>query len=234
MKNLNILKKLIREELARIKEGHNEMENYMFFQNVKSISDATSQILQMDPQYVDSILSDGHQWAVDHIATSADDVSEVVTFLKNRGCMQESKFKDAFDTMAGGDLIGALQGKGGQSGYIGPPLGSSKFKKKGVLSTTDKKLQSIINSVTYLASDELSMLGFTNQEKRKVEEVDRILKELVVRAKEGSEQRNQAGNAPASVDEKKGFTSKYDSDPKLKGKQKNLPDALQDEIINSK
>lgn len=89
MKNLNILKKLIREELAKLKEGHNEMENYMFFQNVKSINDATSQILQMDPRYVDSILSDGHQWAVDHITTSADDVSEVHAFLVNRQPLME-------------------------------------------------------------------------------------------------------------------------------------------------
>jgi len=33
---------------------------------------------------------------------------------------------------------------------------------------------------------------------------------------------------------KKGFTSKYDEDPKLKGKQKNLPDALQARIVKSK
>jgi hypothetical protein len=89
MKNLNILRTLIREELAKLREGHNEMENYMFFQNVKSINDATSQILQMDPGYVDSILSDGHQWAVDHIATSADDVSEVHAFLVNRQPLME-------------------------------------------------------------------------------------------------------------------------------------------------
>lgn len=99
MKNLNILRTLIREELAKLREGHNEMENYMFFQNVKSINDATSQILQMDPGYVDSILSDGHQWAVDHIATSADDVSEVSSFLAHRQPMMENVNQSDLDSI---------------------------------------------------------------------------------------------------------------------------------------
>lgn len=99
MKNLNILKKLIREELAKLKENHSELENYMFFQNVKSINDATSQILQMDPGYVDSTLSDGHQWAVDHIATSADDVSEVASFLMHRQPMMEDMNQSDLDPL---------------------------------------------------------------------------------------------------------------------------------------
>jgi hypothetical protein len=91
MKNLNILKKLIAEEVVKvIKECDCEMENYMFFQNIKTIHEATKEILEMDPEYVDSILSDGHQWAVDHIATSADDVEEVYHFLSNRNSEEMS------------------------------------------------------------------------------------------------------------------------------------------------
>jgi hypothetical protein len=37
----------------------------------------------MDEDMVDSILSDGHAWAVDHIATAADDMEEVYHFLAN-------------------------------------------------------------------------------------------------------------------------------------------------------
>jgi hypothetical protein len=38
-------------------------------------------MLEMDEAKVDAMLSDGHNWAVDHIATSKDDVEEVFNFL---------------------------------------------------------------------------------------------------------------------------------------------------------
>lgn len=97
MKNLNILKKLIREELLKtLSEGENAMENYMFFQNLQTINRATSEMLKMDPRYVDAVLSNGHQWAVDHITTSADDVSEVHGFLMNRQPMMENEDDELF------------------------------------------------------------------------------------------------------------------------------------------
>jgi hypothetical protein len=37
----------------------------------------------MDPSTIDQIISNGHGWAVDHIATSKDDVEEVAGFLAN-------------------------------------------------------------------------------------------------------------------------------------------------------
>jgi hypothetical protein len=35
----------------------------------------------MDESKVDEMLSNGHNWAVDHIATSKDDIEEVFNFL---------------------------------------------------------------------------------------------------------------------------------------------------------
>jgi len=58
-----------------------ESNNYMFFQNLKTIQHAVSELLEMDPMQVDKLLSDGHAWAVDHITTSADDVEEVYHFI---------------------------------------------------------------------------------------------------------------------------------------------------------
>jgi len=55
----------------------------MFFQNLKTIRDAADAILGMNENMVDMILSNGHDWASDHIATSKDDVEEVYNFLKN-------------------------------------------------------------------------------------------------------------------------------------------------------
>jgi hypothetical protein len=40
-------------------------------------------MLALNPQEVDTLLSDGHGWAVDHISTSADDVGEVGTWMCN-------------------------------------------------------------------------------------------------------------------------------------------------------
>jgi hypothetical protein len=55
----------------------------MFFENLKTIKKMVDAMLQMDPAQVEEILSDGHGWAVDHIATSKDDVEEVGGFLMN-------------------------------------------------------------------------------------------------------------------------------------------------------
>ena len=57
--------------------------NYMFFGNLKIIKKHVDAMLQMDPEHVQEILSNGHDWAADHIATSKDDVEEVAGFLMN-------------------------------------------------------------------------------------------------------------------------------------------------------
>jgi len=58
-----------------------ESDNYMFFQNLKTIHHAVGELLKMDTMQIDSLLNDGHSWAVDHIASSADDVEEVYHFI---------------------------------------------------------------------------------------------------------------------------------------------------------
>jgi len=66
----------------KLKETHNEgIDNYMFFSNLKQMRDQLDEMLSMDKMMVDQILNDGHSWAVDHIATSKDDVEEVYNFL---------------------------------------------------------------------------------------------------------------------------------------------------------
>ena len=83
MKQLQ-LRQLIREEIQNaLGEGHNS-NNYMFFENLKTLKHAIDEMLAMDKAKVDQILEDGHGWAVDHIATSTDDVEEVYHFLTNQ------------------------------------------------------------------------------------------------------------------------------------------------------
>lgn len=64
-------------------EGHHEPENYMFFGNLETIKRCVDSLLQMDHAEVDRILKDGHNWAVDHIVSSKDDVEEVFNFIAN-------------------------------------------------------------------------------------------------------------------------------------------------------
>ena len=68
------LRQLIKEELNR----------YMFFQNLESIKIMVDELLKMDEKMVDSILADGHDWANDHITTSKDDIEEVHSFLTSK------------------------------------------------------------------------------------------------------------------------------------------------------
>ncbi len=58
-------------------------ENYMFFQNLKTMHHAISELLEMDSAAIDKLLASGHGWAVDHIASSADDVEEVYHFIES-------------------------------------------------------------------------------------------------------------------------------------------------------
>ncbi len=58
--------------------------NYMFFGNLKTIKKYVDALLQLDPNQVQEILSDGHDWAADHVATSKDDIQEVGDFLMNK------------------------------------------------------------------------------------------------------------------------------------------------------
>lgn len=69
--------------LMKLGEDHNEHQNYMFFANISNIKKMCEEILEMDHSKVDHILSDGHGWATDHVATSKDDVAEVYDFLKS-------------------------------------------------------------------------------------------------------------------------------------------------------
>lgn len=67
---------------SHLKEGHNGMENYMFFGNLKTMKKCIEMMMALDPEAVDTLLNE-HDWASDHIATSKDDVEEVCNWLCN-------------------------------------------------------------------------------------------------------------------------------------------------------
>jgi hypothetical protein len=77
------LTKYKRLNLAKTLKGlkeHGETQNYMFFGNLQTMKRLIDKMLEMDETKLDEILKD-HNWALDHIATSKDDVEEVFNFL---------------------------------------------------------------------------------------------------------------------------------------------------------
>ena len=74
---------------------NDENGNYMFFGNLKLIKKYVDAMLEMDANQVQEILSNGHDWAADHIATSKDDVQEVGDFLMNE--MQHGQEIDSYN-----------------------------------------------------------------------------------------------------------------------------------------
>ena len=82
--------KRVKKTAEKLKKSIKEnVEHYMFFENLKIIKAAVDEMLEMDEAMVDQILSDGHNWAEDHMATSKDDVEEVFNFLKSKSTVNE-------------------------------------------------------------------------------------------------------------------------------------------------
>ena len=60
------------------------IENYMFFENLKTIKSLVDKMLLLDPSKVDSILQNGHDWAEDHVSTAKENLDQVGHFLSNQ------------------------------------------------------------------------------------------------------------------------------------------------------
>lgn len=116
------LKKYRQLNLAKTLKGlkeHQETQNYMFFANLQTIKRLADEMLKMDKHELDKILTDGHGWALDHIATSKDDVEEVFNFLAShceKGCCcepehdSEPSFDETEGRLAHNDLESEMKG----------------------------------------------------------------------------------------------------------------------------
>jgi len=72
----NLVKKVIRE-------SHQEHENYMFFSNLKQIMRQCEMLLEMNPQMIDEIIQNGHDWADDHVSEAKTNLDQVFDFFMN-------------------------------------------------------------------------------------------------------------------------------------------------------
>ena len=64
-----------------LKEQMQEPENYMFFSNLQQIKRQCDMLLKLDPQMIDEILQNGHDWADDHVTEA--NMDQVFDFLMN-------------------------------------------------------------------------------------------------------------------------------------------------------
>ena len=69
-----------------------EVENYMFFQNLKTIKTHVDMLLAKSPKEMDKILKK-HDWASDHMSTAKDDIEEICNFFTN-GYASETEKED--------------------------------------------------------------------------------------------------------------------------------------------
>ncbi len=60
-----------------------ENENYMFFSNLEQIARQAKLLCEMDPDMLDRILQNGHDWADDHISVAKENMDQVWDFIMN-------------------------------------------------------------------------------------------------------------------------------------------------------
>jgi hypothetical protein len=89
-KNLSLLvKKALREQME-------EPANYMFFGNLEQIKTQCERLLELDPHVVDDILTNGHDWADDHVSEAKTNIDQVFDFL-NREAGKQNEYVDYED-----------------------------------------------------------------------------------------------------------------------------------------
>jgi hypothetical protein len=70
-----LVKKVLSEE--------QEPVNYMFFSNLAQIARQCKMLLDLDPEMVDEILVNGHDWADDHVSEAKTNMDQVFDFIMN-------------------------------------------------------------------------------------------------------------------------------------------------------
>lgn len=74
------LKNIIR---VALKEAEHEHNRYMFFSNLEQMKRQAELLLDLDPDQIQSILENGHDWADDHITVAKENLDQVFDFMMN-------------------------------------------------------------------------------------------------------------------------------------------------------
>ena len=66
-----------------LQENEDRGNRYMFFSNLEQMRRQCDLLLDLDPEMVESILENGHDWAQDHISEAKNNMDQVFDFLMN-------------------------------------------------------------------------------------------------------------------------------------------------------
>ena len=108
----NLVKKVLAEE---------QTTNYMFFSNLEQIKRQCEILLEMDPNMIDEIIQDGHDWADDHVSEAKNNMDQVFDFLMN-----ETKKQDEYVDFE--DMNEGRKKAGTKLCACGKSAAQSKFK----------------------------------------------------------------------------------------------------------
>lgn len=110
----NLVKKILDEQME-------EPANYMFFSNLEQIKRQCERLLELDPNMIDDILNNGHDWADDHVTEAKTNMDQVFDFLMNE-TKKEQQYVDYEDINEGRKKTGTKLCARGKS------AAKSKFK----------------------------------------------------------------------------------------------------------
>ena len=79
----NMVKKTMNQINVQGNEHHDRGNRYMFFSNLQQMRRQCDILLDMDPEMVEGVLENGHDWAQDHIAEAKNNIDQVFDFLMN-------------------------------------------------------------------------------------------------------------------------------------------------------
>ena len=101
MKTVKLTESDITRLVKRVlSEQEVEQSNYMFFSNLKQMKRQIEMMLDMDPNMIDDIIQNGHDWADDHISEAKTNMDQVFDFFKNE-MEKESEYVDYEDINEG-------------------------------------------------------------------------------------------------------------------------------------
>ena len=104
MKTVKLTESDITRLVKRVlSEQEVEQSNYMFFSNLKQMRRQIDMMLEMNPNMIDDIIENGHDWADDHISEAKTNIDQVFDFFKNQ-MDKESQYVDYEDIQESNEI----------------------------------------------------------------------------------------------------------------------------------
>jgi hypothetical protein len=83
MKIVKLTEAQLKKVVSNVIKENEMTENYMFFGNLQQIHRQCEMLMKMDPQELDQIIKNGHDWADDHVSEAKNNMDQVFDFFMN-------------------------------------------------------------------------------------------------------------------------------------------------------